>query len=65
MVSLHDLGLAARHCTRLVLLHQGRLVADGTPPQVLTAQNLRAVFGIAAHFELTPAGPIFQPLEVL
>ncbi len=32
----HDLGLAARHATRVLVLHQGRLVADGAPATVLT-----------------------------
>jgi iron complex transport system ATP-binding protein len=65
LVSLHDLGLAARHCTRLILMHQGRIVADGTPPQVLTSENLRDVFGISAHLVDGPDGVIFQPLEVI
>jgi iron complex transport system ATP-binding protein len=65
VVSLHDLGLAARHCTRLVLLHQGQLIAEGAPQAVLSEQNLREVFGIAAHFTQTDKGPVFQPLEVL
>lgn len=65
MVSIHDLGLAVRHCSRLVLLSGGRLVADGAPKEVLTAQNLHAEFGISAHFVDTPDGPIFQPLEGL
>ncbi|WP_319824647.1 ABC transporter ATP-binding protein [Thalassovita sp.] len=65
MVSIHDLGLAVRHCTRLVMLAGGRLVADGAPPDVLTAQNLRDHFGISAHFKQTDQGPVFQPLEVV
>ncbi|WP_289040987.1 ABC transporter ATP-binding protein [uncultured Aliiroseovarius sp.] len=65
LVSLHDLGLAARHCTRLVLLGEGRIVADGPPQSVLSTDNLRRHFAITAHFEHTPHGPIFQPLEVL
>jgi len=65
IVSLHDLGLAARHCTRLLLMHQGALVADGTPQQVLSQDNLRHVFGVSAHFVQTEQGPVFQPLEVL
>ena len=65
IVSLHDLGLAARHCTRLLLMHQGRLVADGTPDDVLTKDNLRVVFGVSAHYVQTENGPVFQPLEVL
>lgn len=65
VVSLHDLGLAARHCTRLVLLHRGRVVADGPPAQVLTAQNIAAVFGVTAHIVQTDHGTVFQALEVL
>lgn len=65
IVSLHDLGLAARHCNRLLLMHKGALVADGTPQQVLTQENLRNVFGVSAHFAYTDQGPVFQPLEVL
>nr|WP_210730622.1 ABC transporter ATP-binding protein [Roseibacterium persicicum] len=65
VVSLHDLGLAARHCTRLVLMHKGRIHADGPPEAVLTQDNLRAVFHISAHLTRGPEGVIFQPLEVL
>lgn len=65
MVSLHDLGLAARHCTRLVLMHKGRIHADGPPATVLTRENLAQVFGISAHMATGPDGLIFQPLEVL
>ena len=65
LVSLHDLGLAARHCSRLVLLNQGKLVADGLPREVLSEQNLREVFGVSAHFVETGDGPIFQALEVI
>ncbi|QIK40700.1 ABC transporter ATP-binding protein [Pontivivens nitratireducens] len=62
LVSIHDLGLAVRHCTRLIALDQGRIAADGPPREVLTPALLHRVFGITAHFEETPQGPIFQPL---
>jgi len=65
IASLHDLGLAARHCTRLMLIAQGRLVADGRPSEVLTEANLAQVFGIRAFQAETPDGPVFQPLEVV
>lgn len=65
LVSLHDLGLAARHCTRLVMLSGGNVVADGSPETVLTAANLRTHFGIRAHFAQTADGPVFQPLETV
>ena len=64
VVSLHDLGLAARHCTRILMLSQGRLIADGSPAEVLTPERLTTVFGIRVFYENTTQGPIFQPTEV-
>ena len=65
VASVHDLGLAARHCTRLLLMDRGRLVADGPPREVLTAARLAATFGIRAHLSEGPDGLIFQPLAVI
>ena len=65
VVSLHDLGLAARHCTRLILMHQGRLVADGAPVDVLTADLMAKVFGISIWRQDSPLGPVLQPMGVL
>jgi iron complex transport system ATP-binding protein len=42
---LHDINLAAAYCDSLVLLHRGQIVAQGTAEQVLTAENLQAVYG--------------------
>jgi iron complex transport system ATP-binding protein len=64
VASIHDLGLAARHCTRLVLLSRGRVVADGPPRAVLSAENLSTVFGVRGFHAETPDGPVFQPLGV-
>lgn len=65
LVSIHDLGLAARHCTRLILLADGGIVADGHPEEVLTPDLLARHFGIRAHFAQTADGLIFQPLETV
>lgn len=65
VVSLHDLGLAARHCTRLLLLSDGAIVADGPPGDVLTVDRMEKVFGIRALYLETADGPVFQPLEVI
>ncbi|MGR3515143.1 MAG: ABC transporter ATP-binding protein [Paracoccaceae bacterium] len=64
-VSLHDLGLAARHCTRLILLSEGGIVADGPPAEVLTLDRMAQVFGISAFYRETEHGPVFQPLDVI
>ncbi|MGC9419378.1 MAG: ABC transporter ATP-binding protein [Rhodovulum sp.] len=65
LAALHDLGLAARFCTRLVLMHRGQLVADGPPREVLTEDNLARVYGLRAYFAETPDGPVVQPVEVV
>lgn len=64
VASVHDLGLAARHCTRLVMMAAGRVVADGPPMAVLTPDNLRAVFGIRALVTEMEGGPVVVPLAV-
>jgi iron complex transport system ATP-binding protein len=43
---LHDLGLAAIFFPRLVLIDAGRIVADGSPAEVLTPDRIRDVFGV-------------------
>jgi len=42
----HDLNLAAQYCDELVLLQQGRVVARGSPDQVLTPSLIRQVYGV-------------------
>lgn len=65
IVSLHDLGLAARHCTRLVVIGGGGIVADGTPRAVLTPDLLRETFGISAYVKDTADGLVFQAMGVV
>ncbi|WP_235735243.1 ABC transporter ATP-binding protein [Nocardioides alcanivorans] len=47
LVALHDLTLAAAYCDRIVLLKKGRLVAQGTPEEVLTNARVEQVYGVA------------------
>ncbi|MGA2067457.1 MAG: ABC transporter ATP-binding protein [Thermoguttaceae bacterium] len=63
----HDLNLAAEYCDRLVLLDRGRVVAAGTPVNVLTAEMILGVYGVSVlvgrnplsggpHIVLAPGG---------
>ena len=61
MLSIHDLSLAARYCDRLCLLHEGQLLAMGTPAEVLTKSHLRQAFQIDAHIDLESDPPIIIP----
>lgn len=64
LLSIHDLGFAARYCTRLVLMRAGRVEADGPPGEVLTDARLAEVFGVASFRAETPQGTILAPLEL-
>jgi iron complex transport system ATP-binding protein len=44
MVITHHLNLAARYADRMLLLHRGRVVAEGSPQEVLQQDRLAAVF---------------------
>ncbi len=44
LVVSHQLNLAARYADRLLLLHEGRVVADGPPATVLTRETVTRVF---------------------
>ncbi len=49
VAALHDLNLAAGYCSRLVLINHGRIHAEGTPAEVITDDNIRAVYGAGSH----------------
>ncbi|PVE12178.1 ABC transporter ATP-binding protein [Streptomyces scopuliridis] len=46
VVALHDLNLAAMFCDRIVMLQRGRVIAAGTPRQVLTEDRIADVYGV-------------------
>lgn len=48
LLAIHDLNAAASVCDRLHVLHGGKVVASGTPREVLTAGLLAEVFGVRA-----------------
>jgi iron complex transport system ATP-binding protein len=60
---LHDLNQAARYAQRMVVLQGGRVAADGTPQQVMTAALLAEVFGVHANIFIDPASsaPVCLP----
>ncbi|MBI3757975.1 MAG: heme ABC transporter ATP-binding protein [Deltaproteobacteria bacterium] len=49
---LHDLNLAALYCDRIALLKAGRLFCCGTPEEVLTYANVKAVYETEVYIGL-------------
>ncbi|MEU0571696.1 ABC transporter ATP-binding protein [Nonomuraea sp. NPDC005983] len=61
---LHDLNLAARYADRLVAMREGRVVAAGTPHDVLTEDLLAEVFDLDAKIIPDPVAgtPLVVPI---
>ena len=55
VVITHDLNLAAGFADRILLLKDGKIVATGTPHQVLTGENLQTVYNVQVLLDENPA----------
>jgi iron complex transport system ATP-binding protein len=47
----HDLPMVVKYCDRIVLIHEHKIFAIGTPEEVLTTENMKIVFNIEAVLE--------------
>ncbi|WUI35264.1 ABC transporter ATP-binding protein [Nocardia sp. NBC_00416] len=61
---LHDLNLAIRYSDRLIVLREGRVVAQGAPGEIITPGLLDEVFGLRAQVLTDPvsARPMIVPI---
>lgn len=53
---LHDINMAARFCDRLIALHSGRLLASGTPTELMRSEILNDIYGIPMGVLAHPSG---------
>ena len=58
VAAIHDLTLAGQYADRLIMLDEGRVVASGTPDDVLTEEGLRAFSGASVSILHGPAGEV-------
>ncbi len=61
---LHDLNQAALYADRVVLLHQGRVVAEGPPRAVLTRERIRQVYRVHVRIFRSNGTSLVVPLAV-
>ncbi|MEV0030029.1 ABC transporter ATP-binding protein [Nocardia sp. NPDC050793] len=61
---LHDLNLAIRYSDQLIVMHAGRIVAQGGPSDIVTAALLKEVFGLDASVLEDPVSgrPMIVPI---
>jgi iron complex transport system ATP-binding protein len=62
---LHDFNMAAEYADHIFVMHSGRLVTEGTPEDVFTAEIIEDVFGVEAKVVPHPASgkPMCIPLR--
>ena len=51
---LHDINLSARYADHLFAMKKGRLVAQGTPGEIITPELMRQVYGLECQVEQDP-----------
>jgi len=54
IVAIHDLNHASMFCDALIVMQKGRVVATGTPQEILTEELLWEVFRVKTRIELSP-----------
>ena len=62
LIAIHDINIAARFSDRIILLSDGEIVADGTPIEVLTSENIAKVFDVTSEISLPTS--VSEPLRV-
>lgn len=64
IAALHDLNLAAQFCDRLILIREGRVVADGAPQDVLALDEIGETYKVTTHLNHTDRGSMFVEAEL-
>lgn len=61
---LHDLNQACRYATHLIALRDGKIVAQGAPKEIVTAELIEAVYGLRCMIIEDPVAhtPLVVPL---
>lgn len=49
VVVMHDLALAARYADRIILMKEGAILADGSPEEVLSGENVQSAFNVGTR----------------
>ena len=63
IIAIHDLNMAARYSDRVMMMKNGHIIATGKPDEVMTGENLEAVYGIRANVRFAEESPFVIPLE--
>jgi iron complex transport system ATP-binding protein len=62
-MAIHDLNIAARYSERLLLMSEGRIVAAGSPAEVLSRENIGKYYGVEALVKEENGIPYIIPVK--
>lgn len=62
---LHDINLAAMVADEIVAMRDGRVIASGSPEEIVTDQLIRELYGVTARVRGVPDGPFLLPQTVI
>ena len=65
ILAMHDLHLAAKYCTRLILLEEGKVFKDGKTEEVLQKEHIEKVYGLKVHLIHDQSGNIMISPDTL
>ncbi len=63
VMAIHDLSLAMRYCSRIVLIHNNRVVRDGPPADILTSELIADVYQVDAYLSSDGGIPHIVPIK--
>ena len=58
---MHDIDMSLRFFSRLLVMKEGQVVADGVPQEILTDALIQDVFGVCGQIKTIPESslPLF------
>lgn len=63
ILAMHDLNLASRFSDRMVMLNAGKIFCTGEPHHVMTAENIRFVYGVEVSINTENSHPYILPIR--
>ena len=62
VMAMHDLNLASRFSSKIVMLKDGKIYAAGEPRGVLNSNNIKEVYGVETAINSNSGRPYIIPL---
>lgn len=65
VMAVHDLTLAMRYCSRILLIHNRHVIKDGPPYEILSPEIIREVFQVDAYISTDGGIPHIVPVQAI